>query len=178
MAGISTSIDQAAAAHRQAVALAEAAAAMLDCPPPPPRAAVEERSIRELAERLRVAAGLLTPGWLGGPLDALPASTPLGAANGLELVRIGTAYPLDDASFPVVVPLGHLAFDADARDSRVAGGLRAILLRLLASTAAGSLLVRTVDAAGGSVHPVRAAARRRDHAAPGDRPGRPAGGAL
>src|SRR5690606_24715838 len=79
--------------------------------------------------------------------------TPLGAANGLELVRIGTAYPLDDASFPVVVPLGHLAFDADARDSRVAGGLRAILLRLLASTAAGSLPIWTVDAAGGVFTP-------------------------
>lgn len=153
MAGISTSIDQAAVAHRRAVALAEAAAATLDCPPAPPRAAVEERGIRELAERLRVAAGLLAPGWLGGPLDALPASTPLGAANRPELVRIGTAYPLDDASFPVVVPLGHLAFDADARDSRVAGGLRAVLLRLLASTAAGSLLVRAVDAAGGVFSP-------------------------
>jgi hypothetical protein len=78
----------------------------------------------------------------------LPASTPLGAAGRPALVRLGTAYPLDDASFPVVLPLGHLAFDADSRDPRVAGVLRALLLRLLASTRAGALLVRAVDGAG------------------------------
>lgn len=153
MAGINTSVDRAAAAHRQAVAIVEAAQAALDRPVARPRSAVEERGIRELAERLRAAASLLAPGWLGGPLDALPASTPLGAATAAELVRVGTAYPLDDASFPVVLPLGHLAFDADARDPRIAGALQAVLLRLLASHAAGSLLVRAVDATGDGFAP-------------------------
>lgn len=146
MAGTKTQLDQAAATHRRAAAAAGAAGAALDGHVPARRSATDERSIRELAERLRVAAGLLAPGWLGAPLDAVPASTPLGVSTQPELVRIGTAYPLDDASFPVVLPLGHLAFDADARDRRVAGALRAVLLRLLATTQAGSLLVRAVDA--------------------------------
>lgn len=148
MAGIRTSIDRAAATHRQAAAIVTAARTVMSGYVPRSRSATEERSIRELAERLRAAAGLLVPGWLGAPLDAVPASTPLGVAARPELVRVGTAYPLDDASFPVVVPLGHLAFDGDARDARVAGVLRAVLLRLLASAGAGSMVVRAVDPTG------------------------------
>ncbi|QSB14529.1 hypothetical protein JQS43_24125 [Natronosporangium hydrolyticum] len=148
MAEIRAWLDQAAATHRQAAAVAGAAGAMLDGHSPTRRGATDERSIREIAERLRVAAALLTPGWLGAALDAVPASTPLGITTQPELVRIGTAYPLDDASFPVLAPLGHLAFDGDARDPRVAGTLRAVLLRLLATAAPGSLLVRAVDPAG------------------------------
>jgi S-DNA-T family DNA segregation ATPase FtsK/SpoIIIE len=44
---------------------------------------------------------------------------------------------------------GHLTIDADARDARVSGLLRCLLLRLLATAPAGSLLVRAVDGAGG-----------------------------
>jgi hypothetical protein len=148
MAGIRTSIDRAAARHRQAAAIVAAARTVMEGYAPRSRSATEERSIRELAERLRVAAALLAPGWLGAPLDAVPASSPLGENTRPELVRVGTAYPLDDASFPVVVPLGHLAIDGDARDARVAGVLRAVLLRLLATTRPGSMLVRAVDPAG------------------------------
>lgn len=148
MAGFRLWLDQAAATHRQAAAAAAAAGDVLDGYVPTRRSATEERSIRELCERLRVAAALLAPGWLGAPLHAAPATTPLGVATAPELVRIGTAYPLDDASFPVVVPLGHLAFDGDARDPRVAGALQAVLLRLLASARPGSLLVRAVDPSG------------------------------
>jgi S-DNA-T family DNA segregation ATPase FtsK/SpoIIIE len=153
MAGIRSRINQAAASHRQAAATVAAARAVMEGYAPRSRSATEERSIRELAERLRVAAALLAPGWLGAPLDAVPASTPLGVTDRAELVRVGTAYPLDDASFPVVVPLGHLAFDGDARDARVAGVLRAVLLRLLATARPGGLLVRAVDPVGGVFAP-------------------------
>jgi S-DNA-T family DNA segregation ATPase FtsK/SpoIIIE len=138
-------IERAAATHRRAAAIAAAAQGALAGYVPRPRAATEERGVRELAERLRVAAALLAPGWLGAPLDAVPPTTPMAVTTRPELVRIGTAYPLDDASFPVVVPLGHLGFDGDARDPRVAGALRAILLRLLATVRTGSLRVRSVD---------------------------------
>ena len=63
-------------------------------------------------------------------------------------MRVGTAAPLEDARFPALVPLlgsGHLTLDADVRDPRVRGLLRAVLLRMLAATPAGCLLVRGVD---------------------------------
>ncbi|MFB9183008.1 hypothetical protein ACFFX1_33145 [Dactylosporangium sucinum] len=64
---------------------------------------------------------------------------------------MGQAHPLDDARFPVIVPLlraGHIAVDADARDDRVAGLLRSLVLRLLASSPPGSVRIRAVDAEG------------------------------
>ncbi len=111
----------------------------------------DEREQHDLADQLRAAADALTPGWLGGQLDARFEDTPLGGETVPAFVRIGIAQPLDDARFPAIVPLlgtGHLTVDADARDPRVAGMLRAVLLRLLAAAPAGSLLVRGVDAAG------------------------------
>ncbi|MEJ3742182.1 FtsK/SpoIIIE domain-containing protein [Actinomycetes bacterium KLBMP 9797] len=141
-------IGQAAALYRQAVATAAAAdRALSDYRPPPP----DLRQQHDLAERLRAAAADLAPGWLGAPLDAQSEDTPLGGPRQPRFVRVGTAQPLDDARFPAIVPLlgtGHLTIDADARDPRVAGLLRALLLRLLAAAPAGSLLVRAVDAAG------------------------------
>ncbi|HEU4426244.1 MAG TPA: FtsK/SpoIIIE domain-containing protein [Pilimelia sp.] len=141
-------MNQAAALHRQAAATVAAAGAALDrhtvVPPDP----MEQY---ELAGRLRVAAAALAPGWLGARLDAQSEDAPLGGPYQPRFVRIGEAQPLDDVRFPVVVPLlgaGHLAINADARDPRVAGLLRAVLLRLLAAAPAGSLLVRAVDAAG------------------------------
>jgi len=139
----------AAGLHRQAAAAAAAAERALDSHAPHQRPDAEQR---ELAERLRALASELAPGWLGVPLRPAAASHPLGANDTPHHVRIGTAQPLDDTVFPVVVPLleaGHLTIDADARDPRVAGALRAVLLRLLAATPAGRLLVRAVDAAGG-----------------------------
>jgi len=142
-------IDQAAALHRQAGATVVAAQLTLDrhvSSPPDPREQYE------LVERLRAAAATLAPGWLGAPLDAQSDQAPLGGPRLPRFVRVGVAQPLDDARFPVIVPLlgaGHLAVDADARDPRVAALMRSVLLRLLAAAPAGSLLVRAVDAAGG-----------------------------
>ena len=149
MAESSSRIDQAAALHRQAEATVAVAAAALESHTP---AAADPREQHALAEELRAAASELAPGWLGAPLDAQSASTPLGGPNPPQFVRLGVAQPLDDATFPAIVPLlglGHLTIDADARDSRVAGLIRSVLLRLLAAAPAGSLLIRAVDGAGG-----------------------------
>ncbi|RSM49195.1 cell division protein FtsK [Actinoplanes sp. ATCC 53533] len=142
-------IDQAAALHRQAGATVEAAAAALESQAP---SAADPLVQHHLAEELRAAASELAPGWLGAPLDAQSATTPLGGTFPPQFVRLGMAQPLDDARFPAVIPLlgtGHLTIDADARDPRVAGLLRCLLLRLLATAPAGSLLVRAVDGTGG-----------------------------
>ncbi|MEV6488160.1 cell division protein FtsK, partial [Actinoplanes sp. NPDC051633] len=149
MAESSSRIDQAAALHRQAEATVAAAAAALEAQTP---AVADPREQHALVEELRAAASELAPGWLGAPLDAQSASTPLGAPNPPQFVRLGVAQPQDDATFPAIVPLlgtGHLTIDADARDPRVAGLIRSVLLRLLAAAPAGSLLIRAVDGAGG-----------------------------
>jgi DNA segregation ATPase FtsK/SpoIIIE, S-DNA-T family len=141
-------IGQASALHRQAAAAITAAAAALDAALP---AATDHRKQYDLAERLQAAADVLAPGWSGQPLAVLADTVPLGGDGLPSFIRVGTAQPLDGASFPVIVPLlgtGHLTLDADATDARVAGLLRALLVRLLAAAPAGSLLVRAVDAGG------------------------------
>ncbi len=149
MADSSLRIGQAAALHRQAAATVDAAAAALAASAP---SAADPLEQHRLAEELRAAASELAPGWLGAQLDAQSPTMPLGGPQPPQFVRLGVAQPLDDARFPAIVPLlgaGHLTIDADARDSRVAGVLRSVLLRLLATAPAGSLLIRAVDGAGG-----------------------------
>ncbi|MEU3453063.1 FtsK/SpoIIIE domain-containing protein [Micromonospora sp. NPDC006766] len=135
---------RAAALHRRAEAIATAAARILDEIRPAP---ADQHRQYELAERLRAAAALAAPGWAGAPMETLTPATPPGDGPP-PVVRVGTAAPLDDARFPALVPLfgnGHLSIDTDARDPRVAGLLRAIMLRLFAATPAGALLARAVD---------------------------------
>ncbi|WP_203796864.1 FtsK/SpoIIIE domain-containing protein [Actinoplanes couchii] len=142
-------VRQAAALHRQAVATADAAAVALEAFAP---AAADPREQHRLADRLRMAAAQLVPGWLGATLDALSPVGPLGGPAVPQFVRVGLAQPLDDVRFPAVVPLlgtGHLTIDAAATDPRVFGLLRSLLLRLLAASPPGSLLVRAVDGLGG-----------------------------
>ena len=149
MAESSTRVDQAAALHRQATAVVEAAVVALESQGP---AAADPQAQHRLAEELRLTAAALAPGWLSATLDAQSLNTPLGGAYPPQFVRLGLGQPLDDAGFPAVIPLlgtGHLTIDADARDARVSGLLRSVLLRLLATAPAGSLLVRAVDGAGG-----------------------------
>jgi S-DNA-T family DNA segregation ATPase FtsK/SpoIIIE len=142
-------VRQAAALHRQAVATVDAAAAALEAYAP---AAADPRDQHRLAERLRVAADRLAPGWLGVSLDAMTQLGPLGGGTTPQFVRVGIAQPLDGVRFPAVVPLlgaGHLTIDATATDPRVFGLLRALLVRLFAAAPAGSLLLRAVDGVGG-----------------------------
>ena len=149
MADSGLRVQQAAALHRQAAATVEAAALAIESDLPPAGDPVEQHS---LIEQLREAARMLTPGWLGATLDAQSANQPLGGVFPPQFVRVGMAQPLDDARFPAVVPLlgtGHLTVDATATDARVFGLVRCLLLRLLATAPAGSLLVRAVDGIGG-----------------------------
>ncbi|WP_434741983.1 FtsK/SpoIIIE domain-containing protein [Micromonospora sp. SH-82] len=139
--------SRAAALHRRATATANAAANVLDEIRPAP---ADQRRQYELADQLREAAALLAPGWAGAPLETLSVDTPPGETPP-SFVVVGTAAPLDDARFPALVPLlggGHLTIDTDAGDPRVAGALRAVLLRLLAASPPGCLLVRGVDGTG------------------------------
>jgi len=165
VAKLRLSVERAAALHRRAAAMADAAQRALDghaADAVPPQQFAEQHA---LAESLRAAAAALAPGWLGAPLDAAPPSMPLPAAAGSAapgtgaFVRIGQAQPLDDARFPAIVPLlgtGHLAINADARDPRVVGLLRSLVLRLVAAHPAGALRVRTVDATGTVFGPFQA----------------------
>ncbi|MEU7960321.1 FtsK/SpoIIIE domain-containing protein [Micromonospora humida] len=144
VAGPKARTNRAAALHRRAAATVAAAATVLDEIRPAP---ADQRRQYELADRLRHAAALLAPGWAGDALTDLSAHTPCGEEHP-PFVRIGTGAPLEDARFPALVPLlgsAHLTLDVDVRDTRVAGLVRAVLLRLLAATPAGCLLVRGVD---------------------------------
>jgi S-DNA-T family DNA segregation ATPase FtsK/SpoIIIE len=152
VAGPKARTNRAAALHRRAAAVATAAAGILDETRPAP---ADQRRQYELADRLRTAAARLAPGWAGAALETLTADSPAGDGPP-AVVRVGTAAPLDDARFPALVPLvgtGHLSVDTDAREPRVAGLLRAVLLRSLAAAPAGSLLVRAVDATGTALAP-------------------------
>ncbi|HEX6498811.1 MAG TPA: FtsK/SpoIIIE domain-containing protein [Micromonosporaceae bacterium] len=149
MARLRADLGRAAALHREAAAVTQVAARALDVAAPDLRA--QEAEQRELSEQLRALAAKLAPGWLGEPLETLSTTTPLSGDSRVDepvFLRIGVARPTDDAQFPVLVPLvgqGHLAFDADARDARVAAVLRAIVTRLLATMPPGRLRLRTVD---------------------------------
>ena len=151
MAHANDRLDQAASLHRHAAALVQAAVRALDGHVPMPRNDIAEQ--HDLSMRLREAAADLAPGWLGARLtDSFEA--PLGEHRRPQFVRIGTGHPLDEVEFPAVIPLlgtGHLTFSADSRDPRVGGALRAVLLRLLATAPAGTLIVRAVDVVGGSL---------------------------
>jgi len=124
--------DAAAHLDRAEARLAEAANAL-------PSADSSAARQRELALELTRAAEITAPGWLTQDLDSLDVQTPpRGEAHtGVQYVRIGTARPLPDASFPAIVPLlghGHLVLDGDATDPRVAALLQSLLLRVLAAT--------------------------------------------
>lgn len=165
MARLRTSVERAAALHRLAAAAADAAERGLAQFAPDAAPAQQYARQHELAAALRASAAALAPGWLGAPLDATPPSAPLPSAGAPSndqsnlFVRVGVAQPLDDAQFPAVVPLGHLAVDADARDARAAGLVRSVLLRLVAAHPAGTLRVRAVDATGTAFAPFAALTR-------------------
>jgi BMFP domain-containing protein YqiC len=151
VARLRTSVERAAALHQHAAALVTVADRALARYSPAAAPADQYAEQYVLAARLRAAAAVLVPGWLGATLDAMAPSTPLGGSLVPTYVSVGQAHPLDDARFPVVVPLlgvGHLAVDADVRDPRAAALIRAVLLRLLATAPPRSLLVRAIDAAG------------------------------
>ena len=152
MASVSSSFNRAVALHREAAAHTEAAKAELarrGAAVPMPAHAVS--TYQRLAEQLNRSAAAITRGWLGCELDAAARSRKLGidATLGEPMyVRVGTATPAPGATFLVPVPFlgaGHVAIDRDARDRRVAGWLRGLLLRSLAALPEGALRVLPVD---------------------------------
>ncbi|MEH1169086.1 FtsK/SpoIIIE domain-containing protein [Micromonospora sp. CPCC 205539] len=144
MGRLATAYGQAVTAHRAARAHLEAARGALGAATVAPPA-----DTGELVARLaRLGGALATP---------TPGATPLTEAP--TAVRIGKA-STPDGGFPVLVPLGgghHLALDTDARDPRVAGLLRALVLRLLATAPAGQVRVVGIDTAalGATFGPLR-----------------------
>ena len=154
MATVKGSFRRAVAAHREALGLLQAAHDLLDGRPQEPvYSAPSLVRQAEIVERLRQVSTALTAGWgtagwelLGSGAPALGQGAPKGCQS---LVRLGTGHPVAEA-FPVLVPfigVGHLCIDADARDARVAGLIRGVLLRSLADAPVGSLRVLAVDAA-------------------------------
>ncbi|MDM4719922.1 FtsK/SpoIIIE domain-containing protein [Micromonospora sp. WMMA1363] len=140
-------------AYGRAVAAHRAARAHLDtarrAAAPAPAAPAAPAGVADLLARLaRLGDTLATPTPGAAPLVAGPAP-----------VRLGDAAEPDGA-FPVVVPLGsghHLAVDVDARDPRVAGLLRAVVLRLLATAPPAGVRVAGLDTAalGATFGPLR-----------------------
>ncbi|MER7460403.1 FtsK/SpoIIIE domain-containing protein [Micromonospora sp. NPDC126480] len=145
MGRLASAYGQAVAAHRAARAHLDTARRALGAAAPP----VTPVGGADLLARLAR---------LGGELAApAPGATPLAA--GPAPVRLGEATtPL--GRFPVVVPLGgghHLAIGTDARDPRIAGLLRAVVLRLLATAPPGGVRVAGLDTAalGATFGPLR-----------------------
>ncbi len=143
MGTLASAYGQAVAAHRAARAHLEAARDALRTPGPSTPAADTD-----LLDRLaRVGAALATP-TPGARLADRPVP-----------VRVGEAVT-SGGGFPVLLPLGaghHLAVDADARDPVVAGLLRALVLRLLATAEPGGGRVAGLDTAalGATFGPLR-----------------------
>ncbi|MER7443033.1 FtsK/SpoIIIE domain-containing protein [Micromonospora avicenniae] len=126
-----------APAYRQAVAAHHAARAHLD-------------AARHALRAVPVPAAPPGVGELVGRLnevgDALAGATPTDRAVAIRLGEASTP----EGAFPALVPLGgghHLAIDTDARDPRVAGLLRSLVLRLLAAAPAGEVRVVGIDTA-------------------------------
>jgi hypothetical protein len=137
-----------AGAHVQDIE-AEAQALAAD----PFAAATADSQARRWVAKLHSLAQSGLPGWLGQRLDSALLELPLGEQASVDrpmYLRIGDASPVEDSMFWAAVPFigsGHLAIDADARDRRISGWLRGILLRTLAALPEGALRVLPVDGA-------------------------------
>ncbi|MCO1597817.1 FtsK/SpoIIIE domain-containing protein [Micromonospora sp. RHAY321] len=145
MGRLASAYGQAVSAHRAARAHLDTARGALGAAPAPAAPVGAEELVARLA---RVGGALATP---------TPGATPLTDAP--TAVRVGEA-STPDGGFPVLLPLGgghHLALDTDARDPRVAGLLRALVLRLVATAPAGQVRVAGIDTAalGATFGPLR-----------------------
>ena len=151
LAKVRSAVERAATLHRQATATADVAAQALESFAPDVSPGTFIAAQHALATTLTELVAAVAPGWLGQPLDDAIVATPSGTVSDTAIaIRIGTACPLPDAHFPVIVPLGgtgHIAISAPP-DARIAGLLRSVVLRLVASITPGALRVRAVDPSG------------------------------
>ncbi|MEU6206303.1 FtsK/SpoIIIE domain-containing protein [Micromonospora musae] len=129
-----------ASTYRQAVAAHRAARAHLDL-------------VRDALRAVPAPAPAPDVGELVRRLDEVGAAVTAAESGAAPLtetavaVRLGSAVT-PEGTFPALVPLGggrHLAIDTDARDPRVAGLLRSLVLRLLAAAPAGEVRVVGLD---------------------------------
>jgi DNA segregation ATPase FtsK/SpoIIIE, S-DNA-T family len=148
------SFNRAVALHREAAAHTEAARAALAAHEGAPTLpAGRLAAYQRVAQRLDAAAAAITPGWLGCALDSSTRTRKLGGDARLgeaTYVRAGTGVLTPDCTFTLALPfvgLGHVAVDRDARDRRVAGWLRGLLLRTVAALPDGGMRVLPVDGA-------------------------------
>jgi S-DNA-T family DNA segregation ATPase FtsK/SpoIIIE len=161
-----SSFKRAITAHREALGLLDALRDRLE------RLEAESAHSAESAQRqtalavqLERLAAEAAPDWLGAPWNVINerrfGAEPRVLPGQSLMIRVADAHPLPGVDFPVIVPfigVGHIAIDRDARDPAVAGLLRALITRLLASYPPGMLRLLAVDggALGAPLAPFRA----------------------
>ncbi|GAA1036417.1 FtsK/SpoIIIE domain-containing protein [Virgisporangium ochraceum] len=158
MASASAHFNRAVALHREAAAHVEAARVEhARQQGTAPASDGQLATYQRLAHELNSAAAQITPGWLGCPLDGRARAGKLGVDARLgDVMHVDAATGLlgprggEVSEFAVAVPflgIGHVAVDRDARDPRVAGWMRGLLLRSVAALPDGGLRVLPVDGA-------------------------------
>lgn len=153
MAGTRREFNRAVSAHREAAGQLRAAQQDVDRMSGDATAS-NTSAVRQarVAAELDAAAKQVTPGWLGTDWDPTVLELPYGRdvpARGPLLLRIGTARPVPEASFRVVVPLlaaGHLTVAQDTRHRAVRDLVRGLVVRMLAACKPGTFALRGVDA--------------------------------
>jgi DNA segregation ATPase FtsK/SpoIIIE, S-DNA-T family len=166
LAGATSSYRRAVQAHREALGLLAAVRERLErLEADSTHSADSAQQQTALAVQMERVAAEIAPDWLGAPWNVInqrrfglePRLTP-----GREvMIRVADAQPLPGVGFPVILPfigVGHIAVDRDARDPVVAGLLRSLIVRLLASYPPGMLRLLAVDggALGAPLAPFRA----------------------
>lgn len=166
MAKAKSSFRRAITAHREALGLLAAIRDRLErMEAESGHSAESAQQQTALAVRLERLAAEAAPDWLGAPWNLINerrfGTEPRVVPGQSVMIRVADAQPLPGVGFPVIVPfvgIGHLAIDRDARDPAVAGLLRSLITRLLASYPAGMLRILAVDggALGAPLAPFRA----------------------
>lgn len=148
MATFSSRLRDAVNLHRRAVAHIKAAQGVLE-EETEARMAADDLRQKQTLERLNSIVDRCAHGWWGAPwetlLDANPGDGQPDEAGPIP-VRIGHTV----GGSPAMIPLlngGNIVVDEDIRDARVAGMVQGLLLRILAASPAGSVLVQVVDMA-------------------------------
>ena len=161
-----SSFRRAITAHREALGLLEAVRDRLErMEAESAHSAESAQQQTAIAVQLERLAAEVAPDWLGAPWGLINerrfGAEPRVVPGQSVMIRVADAQPLPGVGFPVIVPfigVGHLAIDRDARDPAVAGLLRSLMTRLLASYPPGMLRILAVDggALGAPLAPFRA----------------------